>query len=138
MHGQDGGRALGRIRGDPEKVARASTTGRHAAKQGNRRFVLPDNAMPWRFLRMANPQGVAQMLFLRRHAFTLTELLVVIAIIAVLAAILFPVFAQARAAARKAVCMSNEKQIATGILMYFQDYDDRTPRAVNNASSSPH
>src|SRR5262249_19060050 len=75
---------------------------------------------------------------LRRHAFTLIELLVVIAIIAILAAILFPVFAQVRAAARKAVCMSNEKQISTGILMYFQDYDERTPRAVNNASPSPH
>jgi len=74
----------------------------------------------------------------RRHAFTLIELLVVIAIIAILAAILFPVFAQARAAARKAVCMSNEKQISTSILMYFQDFDERTPRAVNNASASPH
>ena len=74
----------------------------------------------------------------RRRAFTLIELLVVIAIIAILAAILFPVFAQARATARKAACMSNEKQIATAILMYFQDYDERTPRAVNNASTSPH
>ena len=54
----------------------------------------------------------------------------------ILAAILFPVFAQARASARKAVCMSNEKQISTAILMYFQDYDERTPRAVNNASTS--
>ncbi len=71
-----------------------------------------------------------------RSAFTLIELLVVIAIIAILAAILFPVFAQARAAARKAVCISSEKQISLGILMYFQDYDERTPRAVNNASNS--
>jgi prepilin-type N-terminal cleavage/methylation domain-containing protein len=69
-------------------------------------------------------------------AFTLIELLVVIAIIAVLAAILFPVFAQARAAARKAVCMSNEKQIATAMLMYIQDFDapvrepSTTPRQV--------
>lgn len=67
-------------------------------------------------------------------AFTLIERLVVIAI---LAAILFPVFAQARAA-RKAACMSNEKQIATAMLMYIQDFDDRCPRAVNNASASPH
>lgn len=74
----------------------------------------------------------------RRHAFTLIELLVVIAIIAILAAILFPVFAQARAAARKAACISNEKQMSTAILMYFQDYDERTPRAVNNASASAH
>ena len=73
-----------------------------------------------------------------RSGFTLIELLVVIAIIAILAAILFPVFAQARAAARKAACMSNEKQISLGMLMYFQDYDERTPRAVNNASSSAH
>ena len=73
-----------------------------------------------------------------RSAFTLIELLVVIAIIAILAAILFPAFSQARATARKAACMSNEKQIATAILMYFQDYDERTPRAVNNASTSSH
>src|SRR5258708_3898385 len=68
--------------------------------------------------------------------FTLIELLVVIAIIAILAAILFPVFTSARASARQAVCMSNEKQIALGIMMYVQDYDERTPRAVNNASLS--
>jgi prepilin-type N-terminal cleavage/methylation domain-containing protein/prepilin-type processing-associated H-X9-DG protein len=75
---------------------------------------------------------------MKRSAFTLIELLVVIAIIAILAAILFPVFAQARAAARKAACMSNEKQISMAVLMYFQDYDERTPRAVNNASASSH
>ena len=74
----------------------------------------------------------------RSHAFTLIELLVVIAIIAILAAILFPVFAQSRAAARKAACMSNEKQIATSVLMYFQDFDERCPRAVNNSSTSSH
>ncbi|HZT43439.1 MAG TPA: prepilin-type N-terminal cleavage/methylation domain-containing protein [Chthonomonadaceae bacterium] len=56
-----------------------------------------------------------------RRAFTLIELLVVIAIIAILAAILFPVFAQARAQARKTVCLSNFKQEALGILMYEQD-----------------
>jgi prepilin-type N-terminal cleavage/methylation domain len=59
-----------------------------------------------------------------RAAFTLIELLVVIAIIAILAAILFPVFAQARAKARQASCMSNLKQIGTSSLMYFQDYDE--------------
>ena len=61
----------------------------------------------------------------KTNAFTLIELLVVIAIIAILAAILFPVFAQARAKARQTVCMSNEKQIAFAILMYAQDYDER-------------
>ena len=60
----------------------------------------------------------------RRKGFTLIELLVVIAIIAILAAILFPVFARARENARKANCQSNLKQIATGLLMYVQDYDE--------------
>jgi len=59
-----------------------------------------------------------------KHAFTLIELLVVIAIIAILAAILFPVFAQAREAARSTSCLSNTKQIALGNLMYAQDYDE--------------
>lgn len=67
-------------------------------------------------------------------AFTLIELLVVIAIIAILAAILFPVFSQARAKARQVACMSNERQFGTGILMYVQDFDETFPRAVNNAS----
>jgi prepilin-type N-terminal cleavage/methylation domain-containing protein/prepilin-type processing-associated H-X9-DG protein len=58
------------------------------------------------------------------HAFTLIELLVVIAIIAILAAILFPVFASAREKARQASCASNLKQLATGMLMYAQDYDE--------------
>lgn len=59
--------------------------------------------------------------------FTLIELLVVIAIIAILAAILFPVFAQARAAARKASCQSNLRQLGMGVLMYTQDYDEKYP-----------
>jgi prepilin-type N-terminal cleavage/methylation domain-containing protein/prepilin-type processing-associated H-X9-DG protein len=61
---------------------------------------------------------------LKRRGFTLIELLVVIAIIAILAAILFPVFAQARAKARQAGCLSNMKQLAMGSVMYFQDYDE--------------
>jgi len=61
----------------------------------------------------------------RRTGFTLIELLVVIAIIAILAAILFPVFAQAREKARGAACLSNHKQIGMAILMYAQDYDEQ-------------
>ena len=62
-----------------------------------------------------------------RPAFTLIELLVVIAIIAILAAILFPVFARARENARRSSCQSNLKQIALGIKQYVQDYDERFP-----------
>jgi prepilin-type N-terminal cleavage/methylation domain-containing protein/prepilin-type processing-associated H-X9-DG protein len=62
-----------------------------------------------------------------RRAFTLIELLVVIAIIAILAAILFPVFARARENARRASCMSNMKQIGLGTMQYVQDYDGRYP-----------
>jgi prepilin-type N-terminal cleavage/methylation domain-containing protein len=60
-------------------------------------------------------------------AFTLIELLVVIAIIAILAAILFPVFAQARAKARQASCTSNVKQLSLSFMMYVQDYDESYP-----------
>jgi prepilin-type N-terminal cleavage/methylation domain-containing protein/prepilin-type processing-associated H-X9-DG protein len=62
-----------------------------------------------------------------KKAFTLIELLVVIAIIAILAAILFPVFAQAREKARQTSCLSNARQYATAMLMYVQDYDETMP-----------
>jgi prepilin-type N-terminal cleavage/methylation domain-containing protein/prepilin-type processing-associated H-X9-DG protein len=64
---------------------------------------------------------------MKRTGFTLIELLVVIAIIAILAAILFPVFARARAAARKTQCISNMKQLSLAILSYAQDYDEKLP-----------
>ncbi len=62
-----------------------------------------------------------------RCGFTLIELLVVIAIIAILAAILFPVFARAREKAKQTSCASNLKQVGTSMLMYVQDYDERFP-----------
>jgi prepilin-type N-terminal cleavage/methylation domain-containing protein/prepilin-type processing-associated H-X9-DG protein len=74
-----------------------------------------------------------------KKAFTLIELLVVIAIIAILAAILFPVFAQARDKARSASCLSNEKQIGLGLMMYTQDYDETYPTAYqykNNTATT--
>jgi prepilin-type N-terminal cleavage/methylation domain-containing protein/prepilin-type processing-associated H-X9-DG protein len=73
----------------------------------------------------------------RRSAFTLIELLVVIAIIAILAAILFPVFAQAREAARKASCESNLKQIGLALHMYAQDYDETTFGVDMPANAGP-
>jgi prepilin-type N-terminal cleavage/methylation domain-containing protein/prepilin-type processing-associated H-X9-DG protein len=72
-----------------------------------------------------------------KSGFTLIELLVVIAIIAILAAILFPVFAQARESARKISCLSNFKQASTGILMYVQDYDETEIPANTNGYNFP-
>ena len=66
--------------------------------------------------------------------FTLIELLVVIAIIAILAAILFPVFAKAREKARAIACTSNQKQLVLGFLQYTQDNDESFPRGIGNAN----
>jgi prepilin-type N-terminal cleavage/methylation domain-containing protein/prepilin-type processing-associated H-X9-DG protein len=76
---------------------------------------------------------------IRRNSrgFTLIELLVVIAIIAILAAILFPVFARARENARRASCQSNLKQIGLGIMQYIQDYDEKYPVAWHGPYTAP-
>lgn len=71
------------------------------------------------------------------RAFTLIELLVVIAIIAILAAILFPVFAQARESARKTSCLSNLNQIGKAAMMYTQDYDEKMIPAYVNGNGGP-
>src|SRR5438270_12656681 len=71
-----------------------------------------------------------------RAGFTLIELLVVIAIIAVLAAILFPVFAQAREKARQTTCLSNHRQNGTAAMMYAQDYDEKwVPYSVGDGKN---
>jgi len=72
-----------------------------------------------------------------KRGFTLIELLVVIAIIAILAAILFPVFARAREKARQSSCLSNMKQIGLAVLMYAQDYDERIPLQYHNSGGEP-
>lgn len=67
---------------------------------------------------------------MKKHGFTLIELLVVIAIIAILAAILFPVFAKAREKARQSSCLSNVRQFCAAILSYAQDYDETLPMST--------
>ena len=71
----------------------------------------------------------------KNAGFTLIELLVVIAIIAILAAILFPVFAQAREKARQTACLSNMKQIGTSAMMYTQDYDETNPLRIGDVDN---
>src|SRR5580704_6659915 len=73
----------------------------------------------------------------RNKGFTLIELLVVIAIIAILAAILFPVFAKVREKARQTVCASNERQIGFAFLSYVEDYDETFPPASYNDVDNP-
>jgi prepilin-type N-terminal cleavage/methylation domain-containing protein/prepilin-type processing-associated H-X9-DG protein len=70
-----------------------------------------------------------------RRAFTLIELLVVIGIIAIIAAILFPVFAQARERARQVGCLSNMRQLSTGLQMYIQDWDETFVPSTNYAAA---
>ena len=72
----------------------------------------------------------------KSSGFTLIELLVVIAIIAILAAILFPVFGRARENARRSSCQSNQKQIGLGILQYVQDYDEKYPNQLSGDSAA--
>ncbi|MBX7131856.1 MAG: prepilin-type N-terminal cleavage/methylation domain-containing protein [Fimbriimonadaceae bacterium] len=72
-----------------------------------------------------------------KNAFTLIELLVVIAIIAILAAILFPVFAQAKAAAKKIGCLSNFNQVTKGMMLYFSDNDDAFPHSNSGSINGP-
>jgi prepilin-type N-terminal cleavage/methylation domain-containing protein/prepilin-type processing-associated H-X9-DG protein len=73
---------------------------------------------------------------MKRSGFTLIELLVVIAIIAILAAILFPVFAKAREKARQASCLNNIRQLATGMLSYIQDSDEIMPFAYHHLNGT--
>ena len=70
-----------------------------------------------------------------RRAFTLIELLVVVSIVAILAALLFPIFGRARENARRSSCQSNLRQIGLGLLQYLQDYDEKMPRSFFGTSS---
>lgn len=89
--------------------------------QKTRRLYTPFTSMPFTSTPLTRRHAKA------RKGFTLIELLVVIAIIAILAAILFPVFARARENARRSSCQSNLKQVGLGILQYTQDYDETYP-----------
>jgi prepilin-type N-terminal cleavage/methylation domain-containing protein/prepilin-type processing-associated H-X9-DG protein len=104
---------------------------------GGRVFMTPPSSCQCRRRGPGNIQKGIKMK--RSPGFTLIELLVVIAIIAILAAILFPVFAQAREKARTISCLSNIKQTTLGAMMYVQDYDETFPinLYLGNTGSSP-
>src|SRR5207302_8702194 len=103
--------------------------GPSARCEGSGPYGAEESAGATRLVGAARVLGKELVMFPRSRlsAFTLIELLVVIAIIAILAAILFPVFAQARAKARQAACLSNMRQLGTGLTMYAQDYDETLP-----------
>jgi len=86
-------------------------------------------------MEMHGPFGTISSIVVIRRAFTLIELLVVIAIIAILAAILFPVFAQAKESAKRTACLSNSKQQGTALLMYMTDADGVIPLAYQDLAS---
>jgi prepilin-type N-terminal cleavage/methylation domain-containing protein/prepilin-type processing-associated H-X9-DG protein len=98
----------------------------YPARHGHQLFDGPSPSLSSNLRRVMMYKGNS-----RNRAFTLIELLVVIAIIAILAAILFPVFAQARESARKTSCLSNMKQIGTATMMYTQDYDEEYPLHIS-------
>ncbi len=95
--------------------------------KGRIRHALTPHGSGYTMLRRQKGSGAYREVMELRHGFTLIELLVVIAIIAILAAILFPVFARAREKARQTSCLSNLKQIGLAALMYAQDYDEIYP-----------
>jgi competence protein ComGC len=100
------------------------------------RNILPHSALSNNAPRRVDAKGESRMLERRRRAFTLIALLVVVAIIAILAAILFPVFAQAREKARQTSCLSNMKQIGMAITMYVTDYE-AYPMHSSPSSANP-